>query len=140
MFAGGSLTNGPPTYTVELPISIDLGVKKVTRYYLNLNVYRNLHYQINNKLKVAFKDMVVPFLVGVPPLPAIRLEYDLYLPNRTRRDLMNCVAVVDKFFCDVLTSVGILEDDCIGYLDDIHIRFAGYDKIRPRVVATIIPV
>ena len=43
---------------VTLPISITYGKKKVKKYYLNLNGYRNWHYQISNKLKILFKEQV----------------------------------------------------------------------------------
>lgn len=137
---GGSLQSGPSPIEVALPLSIVMGKKKIKRFYLNMNVYRNLYYQTSNKLKEEFGVLVSPSLVGVPPLSKITLLYTLYLPTKRRADLMNAVVVVDKFFCDVLVKCGVILDDCIGILDKITIKFGGYDKTNPRVVATIFPV
>jgi hypothetical protein len=40
---------------LEMPLAIKLGKKK---YSITLNTYRNLHYQVSNKLKKEYKEIV----------------------------------------------------------------------------------
>ena len=41
-----------------MPTFIEMWVKKKRRYSINLNTYRNLHFQVNNNLKKMYKEMV----------------------------------------------------------------------------------
>jgi len=121
---------------VTLPISITSGSKKIRKRYLNLNQYRNWHYQTSNKIKIAFKEIVRGNL-DFSFLGKIEITYKYYAPDKRKRDLMNVIAVVDKFFQDAL-----VEEDCIATDDtDTVIKitsiYAGVDKDNPRVEATI---
>lgn len=123
-------------WVISLPLSLPIGKKA---FYLNLNGYRNAHFHELNKAKVLFKDHVTPLLAGIPKQQAIRLRYDFYAPTMARRDLMNVIAVVDKFFSDVLPEVGIVDDDHTGIIPEVHCHARGLDKANPRVDVTITP-
>lgn len=122
--------------SVTLPISITSGSKKVKKYYLNLNGYRNWHYQISNKLKILFKEQVRGNL-DFSFLGKIEISYAYYAPDKRKRDLMNVIAVVDKFFQDALVEEGCIVTDDTDTVIKITSIYAGVDKNNPRVEATI---
>jgi len=43
---------------ITMPLHIEFGKKKIRKYYMNINSYRNMHYQISNKLKIEYKKIV----------------------------------------------------------------------------------
>jgi len=121
---------------VTLPISTLFGSKKVKRYYFNLNQYRNWHYQVSNKLKILFKEQVRGNL-DFSFLGQIEITYDYYAPDRRVRDLMNVIAVVDKFFQDALVENGCIATDDTKTVIKIISNYKGTDKENPRIEATI---
>ncbi|GBR74696.1 phage-related protein [Candidatus Termititenax aidoneus] len=74
---------------------------------------------------------------GMKPMQKAVVSYELFAPDRRRRDLLNVIAVVDKFALDVLVSARILPDDNVYRVGYKVIRFAGIDKAAPRVDMTI---
>lgn len=107
--------------TIEIIIDdfVQVGNKKIK---LNLNVYRNLHYQVNNKAKIIFKEKL---LNDYPELSLIRsdsihVNYDIIPNNKQKFDTMNIVSIVDKFFLDALVNIGCIPDD-----DYTHVSY-GY--------------
>lgn len=99
-------------YLLEIEIDdfIQVGNKKIK---LNLNVYRNLHYQVNNKAKIIFKNQL---LVDYPELFHIKANrvnviYKIIRNNDHRFDVMNIISIVDKFFLDALVEIGCIPDD-----------------------------
>ncbi|MDR1114173.1 MAG: hypothetical protein LBL50_03690 [Candidatus Margulisbacteria bacterium] len=67
------------------------------------------------------------------------VSYEFFAPDRRRRDLLNVIAVVDKFALDALVSARILPDDNVYRVEYGIIRFAGIDKEKPRVDMNIRP-
>jgi hypothetical protein len=120
-------------YKLELPIVIQT---KITRYYLNLNQYRNWHYQTNNKIKRTFKDQIEPQL-DFKIKGKCKIEYSYYAPDKRKRDLMNIISVVDKYFQDALVEKGCIEADDTSIVVEIKGTYNGIDKQNPRVEATI---
>jgi len=123
-------------WMIRLPTSLQLS-KRGEPYQLNLNVYRNTHYQTLNKAKVAFSDAVTPLLAGVPVLGCVKLSYRLFVSSKARRDVANICCVVDKFFSDVLASAGKIPDDTWKYLPAVEYVFAGVDPKDPRVEVVV---
>ena len=121
---------------VTLPISITSGSKKIRKRCLNLNQYRNWHYQTSNKLKILFKEQVKGNL-DFSFLGKIEISYVYYAPDKRKRDLMNVIAVVDKFFQDALVEEGCIVTDDTDTVIKITSIYAGVDKNNPRVEATI---
>lgn len=121
---------------ITLPTSITLGKKKVKKVYLNLNGYRNWHYQVSNNVKKLFKEKVrgnLDFCFS----DKIEITYDYYAPDKRKRDLMNVIAVVDKFFQDAMVEEGCIETDDTDTVVRIVSNYKGIDRENPRIEATV---
>lgn len=125
-------------WTLSLPLAVSVGKDKSVR--LNLNVYRNLHHYLNNNAKVAFKELILPKLSGIPRQDKIHLNYVLFTPNAAKRDIMNIGCIVDKFFSDLLTEAKVIDDDHGDIVVSASFSFGGIDRANPRVDVTIYPV
>ena len=81
---------------------------------LNLNWYRNSHYQALAKAKREF----TPVSIDGQYLKAQKIEihYTFVQADKRRTDAMNWIAVVDKFFCDWLVTNGCIPDDSTKYI------------------------
>ena len=92
------------TFAFVLPCYMAIGAKKVP---LNLNWYRNAHFQVLNKTKQNY------FPVSLETFSAdkIAVDYTLVLNNRKRTDLTNWIAIADKYFLDWLVASGCIPDD-----------------------------
>mgnify|MGYP003557456731 CR=1 FL=1 len=119
---------------IDLPIGIKIGRKN---YALNLNIYRNAHYQTLNKMKVEFSKVIEPELMKLPSFKSINLTYTLYPKTKRLCDIANVCSIVDKFFCDALVNIGKLPDDNYEYLKNITYTFGSIDKDNPRVTVKI---
>lgn len=129
-----------PTYTLVSPLEVIYGAKKdgtEQKFRLNLNQYRNTHYIILNKAKIAYKELMKEQISRLPELSNISLHYTVYTKTKREFDLSNVCSVVDKFFCDALVELGKLPDDNIKYLSQISFSFGGIDKDNPRIEVTI---
>lgn len=94
--------------SIIIPDHVYIGKKK---FYLNMNIYRNAHYQVLNKAKIEFKKMMYPALPIGLNLNKIKVHYTVYYSDKRRFDLMNVVSVVDKFLMDALVEYEIIHDD-----------------------------
>jgi hypothetical protein len=126
-------------YTISVPLSVPV-TKKGRHWHLNLNQYRNTHFQTLNKAKVAFHDIVAPRLKALPRMSAVRLVYTLFPRNNQLCDTNNICSIVDKFFSDTLVSCGIIEDDNFRIVVGSAFEYGEIDKSDPRVEVTIEPV
>ena len=109
-----------------------MGVRKIKRYHLNLNQYRNWHFQVSNKLKVTYKEIISPQLVDLS-FKKIELKFTLYKSSKRKVDRSNVLTVHEKFFCDALVETGCIEDDNDEFLEATHYYSGGIDKENPRV-------
>jgi len=128
----GTKNSGKNSYVkYSLPLFIETGVKKKKKNYLNLNIYRNMPFHLNNNMKKAMKEIVKE----VCPeffFNEFELEYTLYLPDQRKRDISNVCTVIDKFQCDALTELGYIIDDNYDYLKKVTYSFGGIDVDNPR--------
>lgn len=92
-----------PTITFKLPCYATVGRRRVS---LTLNWYRNAHYQQSNAVKAQYAPCGGSFRAN-----QIRIHYTLVLDNDRRTDVMNWIAVADKFFCDWMVKAGMIPDD-----------------------------
>ncbi len=99
------------------------------KYNLSMNTYRNLHYQISNKLKKQVSDYMMQFRFKLYTKP-IKINYTLYFKDKVKRDLLNFVAVVDKFALDSLVERGVLEDDNYNYVVGYTVTYGGKKEIN----------
>lgn len=108
---------------------------------LNFNVYRNLHFVLKNQIKVIFKDIVLNALNGdiieKGVFPPYRFTYTLFQASNRSTDVANVLSIVDKFACDALTSLLIIEDDNHKILSEVIYRYGGVDKENPRAELSI---
>jgi len=129
---------------INLPLYLILPRKRVKskRFSLNLNIYRNTHFQVLNQAKKIFAGYVLNYLTSAcfakPFINGpVALEYTLYWPSKKRVDLSNVISVIDKFSQDALQEIGILRDDNVDYIKRVSSEFGGIDKENPRCVLKI---
>lgn len=93
-----------------IPARLQVGNKI---FALNLNTYRNAHFQTLNNAKKNFKVLLYN---TYPEILLIRAEsvivqYQLTPHNKKLFDTQNIVSIVDKFFLDALVEAGTIPDD-----------------------------
>ena len=120
-----------------LYILIPYKTKPNIKWYLNLNKYRNTHFQILNKTKIAYKEYMAPQLEALPVFTKVALNLHIYARDKRLFDLDNIASVHLKFFQDALVQSGRIPDDSYIYIPEIHIYFEKVDKLNPRVVIII---
>lgn len=125
-------------YKLVCPIYIDLGRKT---YSLNINGYRNWHYIIQNKLKIAFKEYMKDQLLLLPKLnQGIEINLGLYLPSTRDADIPNYECIVMKFLLDAMKEYGIIEDDNFTIVSKGSWQFLGIDRDNPRAEINIFEI
>lgn len=102
-------------------------------FVLNLNIYRNTHYQILNKAKANYKELIQKQLEGLSIEPPVSITYIYYPPDNRRSDLGNVLPVHAKFFEDALVEYGCLPDDNYRIINKVTFEFGSVDKDNPRV-------
>lgn len=136
-----------------LPTSITFPRKTMSdkKYMLNLNVYRNLNYIVNNQMKAAFFSLIredTPYGPGpkgcicpgnMPPTP-YRFTYTLFQESKRKTDVANVCCVVAKFAEDSLVALGVIPDDNHTVIPETIYRYGGVDRLNPRVELTIEPI
>ena len=89
-----------------LPCYIYIGNKKVS---LNINWYRNAHFQVSNKIKQAYN----PITFSMFKAEKIKIDYTFVWNSNRKTDFMNWIAIADKYFLDWLVTCECIPDDCI---------------------------
>jgi len=121
----------------DVPLSIETGVKKKKKHYLNLNLYRNMPFHLNNNLKKSMKKLVIDLGLSFK-YDKFTLHYVLYLPDNRKRDISNVCCIVDKYVCDALVENGNVPEDNYEHLEKIHYHFGGVDIDNPRCVVYVV--
>lgn len=116
---------------IMAPVTIPISKNKSLA--LNLNVYRNAHFQSLNKAKVNFKEALREQIEPIKPMTRCTVRYVLFVGSRRLTDVANVCTVVDKFFMDAMVEFGKLPDDNYEHLPKVIYEFGGYDKVNPRV-------
>ena len=122
-------------WTIQLPLRVPISKKKF--FHLNLNQYRNAHFQVLDKAKKAFTKQMKPLLQGIPKLEKLALEYTLYPGTAQLCDTNNILSIEDKFFSDSLVEHGVLADDNYKFIADSRFLFGHIDRENPRVEVVI---
>lgn len=83
------------------------------KFALNLNEYRNAHFQVLNKAKIIFKEQLFYSYPELKKIKANNLTVEYFIERNDNRifDIMNVLSIVDKFFMDALVEIGCLPDD-----------------------------
>ena len=135
-----TITNEAGLQRYYSPIQVILPRKtkadKIIR--LNLNVYRNLHYRINNDSKVMYNILMMDQLTGVKLDTPITISWQLQLKGQRIVDSMNIYSIVSKFFLDALVQFKCIEDDSDKYIRDNVFKKTQYNCKKSQVVIDII--
>lgn len=119
---------------VILPLFLEEG--KTRKKWLTLNNYRNWHYQVSNNLKRKFK-LAIQSELDFKFSGKIIIDYKYYAPNQRKRDLMNVISVIDKFFQDAMVEKGCIEADDISIVIEVNSKYMGIDRNNPRLEVII---
>ena len=122
---------------LTLPLYVDLSRKKgkPKRVYLNLNIYRNTHFHINNEIKQVVKRNIWDQLSEMEDTyltTPVKVTVTLYTFDKRDRDLGNICPIVQKFCDDAVVEFGSLPDDSVKYIKRIEYVFGGVDTNNPR--------
>ena len=121
-------------FRLSLPLYITTGVRKKVTHYLNFNRVLGMHFQVRNQVKRLFTEQVLTQLYDCPKFEnQIKITYTVYKPSRRRYDVMNVVAIIDKFFQDALVVHGKIEDDDYKVVPMVTGIHGGIDKENARV-------
>jgi len=125
--------------TVESPLFVMLPrkTKKDRKVFLNLNVYRNLHYHVNSDIKLMYNEIMKERLC-FEILGTFALEFVLFKKSNLELDRSNILCIVEKFFCDALIFHGCIQDDNDKIIKKTTYETGGVDKENPRVEIKII--
>lgn len=122
-----------PMY-VELPRK----TKKDLNVWLNMNRFMNLHFLVKNNAKKVFFEVMRDQLEGVKIDTPVNITYQLFSPDKRKRDKMNAIAVVSKFLLDAITHYGCWEDDNDEFVKTETLLPTVYDKGNGRIEVTIV--
>ena len=133
-------------FMVDSPTKILIRVNKRDGkkkfFTLDINYYRNAHYTILNTAKQLYKDIMIPLLMKSDShlirMNKIEISYQLIAPNNRAFDIMNIIAIVDKFFQDVLVDMGIIQKDTWKFVRYIEALPIIIDKDLPEMICRII--
>lgn len=122
----------PGEIVVNMPLYIEKSGKK---RHLNLNNYRNWHYQVSNYLKQQYKAIVNNEMQAYKliRLKKIRLTFTLYKGDKRKVDRANVLSIHEKFFCDAIVELGFIQDDNDSFIESTHYYSGDIDKLNPRV-------
>jgi len=126
------------SYIITAPLVIVLSKKN--KFSINLNQYRNAHYQTLNRAKVIYKETIADQLIMLPEFTKIVLDIWLYPSSNRVHDLDNSLSIQCKFFLDALVEAKRIPDDNYKYVPQIHLHFGEIDKENPRAEIEITEV
>jgi hypothetical protein len=122
-------------HIVTLPTFIQVSNK--TRFSINLNQYRNSHFQILNKAKVLFLEQVRDQIQALPHFKRLAISYTIYPRTRQLCDVSNICSIADKFFCDAMKELGRIDDDNYQVVLGTQYLFGEVDPQNPRIEARL---
>jgi Holliday junction resolvase RusA-like endonuclease len=116
-----------------LYVMLERKTKPDKKIFVNMNTYRNLHFQINNKVKIKYKESVKEQLKGVTIKTPVEITYKVYKARNNKLDKMNVVSVTSKYLLDAITELGCWTDDNDDFVKTETIMPTEVDREKPRV-------
>jgi|TARA_R110000744_G_scaffold2627_3_gene10461 Holliday junction resolvase RusA-like endonuclease len=116
-----------------LYIVLERKTKPDKKIFVNMNTYRNLHFQINNQVKVKYKELLKEQLVGVKIKTPVEITYKVYKARNNNLDKMNVVSITSKYLLDAITEFGCWTDDNDDFVKTETIMPTELDRDKPRV-------
>jgi len=104
---------------------------------INFNEARLMNRFTYPKVKKAFAEIAREQVQWKIYQWQIKVVYNLYYKN-IQSDVTNWIAVVDKFFLDVLQKEGCIPDDNVQHVIETVARVIEQDRDNPRVEVSII--
>jgi len=127
------------TMYFEFSAPLKVTKTKTKDFILNLNNYRNAHYQVLNKTKVEFcnyMDERYPDEYEKAP-GQVKTTYTVFAASKRKFDLPNVCSIVQKYFEDWMTHKGILATDDVTVITKCEYAYGGIDIDDPRVDITV---
>lgn len=121
---------------IILPLAVPV-TKGGKLFWVNLNQYRNAHYQTLNKAKIRFKDEIESQILALPYLHEIAITYTFHPGKGIIADTNNVCAIQDKFFCDALVDLKRIKNDTREHILGTQFLPGDRDVDYPRVEAKI---
>jgi len=119
-----------------LAVYLPRKTKADRKIILNLNVYRNLHYIVNNQAKQIYCEQMQEQLEGLK-FNKISLVFKLFKGSKRLVDRANIYSIQEKFFSDALVYWGVILDDNDEYTKQSIYLPVEYDKLNPCVEISI---
>ena len=123
---------------VPMYVELHRKTKKNLNVWLNMNRFMNLHFLVKNNAKKVFFEVMRDQLEGVKIDTPVNITYQLFSPDKRKRDKMNAIAVVSKFLLDAITHYGCWEDDNDEFVKTETLLPTVYDKGNGRIEVTIV--
>lgn len=122
-----------------IPIVFNRCKTKKRNFWLNLNNYtqvaKNVHGR--NATKKMYAELIQSDIKHLKPITGqFKVTYTIYrdyVRKPVLFDIGNVGAIVDKYFCDVLTEAGIIVDDNYNYLKEVTFKYGGKGETRAEV-------
>lgn len=124
---------------IKLVIPIYANISKTKKTMVGMNGYRNWHFQTECKLKKHYHEIVFEQLKNFKSVKfcnKIKTKYRLFYKNENS-DMMNVIAVIDKYILDALQLAKVISDDNVKNYVKCSIEIAECDKKNPRVEVEI---
>jgi hypothetical protein len=123
---------------ITAPLKVPKTKKK--DFILNLNNYRNTHFQTLNKTKINYKALLKQQIGQLSNFNKVIVEYKIFPQSRRRTDIGNVASVHQKFFEDAFVEFGKIVDDSYDHVLMSLQSFGEVDKHNPRVEIRIIEI
>ena len=124
---------------IKLPLFVRTAKSiKGKKYRINLNYYRNWHFQQSNTIKKKFCENLEPELKGLKLKTPIKINFVLYKGSKRKIDRANILSIMEKFFCDALVNYECIGDDSDSFIEETNYRTGGIDRYDPRCEIEII--
>lgn len=120
---------------VTLPVYYELVYKTKPNKTLlvGLNMYRNAHFHLQNKVKQHYAAIVTNQVTGSTPIVGrFRVSYTYYYKSSVS-DLGNVCSLSSKVLLDALQELNLIQQDNVQYCIEEVYRVGGLDKLNPRV-------
>ena len=120
-------------YKLELPIYYTVSEKKIL---VGMNWYRNAHNFLSDRAKKHYCSLIKNQLWYLDKehikIDRYNIKYKLYTGSN-RPDMMNIVAVIDKYAQDAIKDAGLTIDDSVKHNRKVSVEFVEVDKNNPRI-------
>lgn len=123
-------------FRLTLPLKIHINKRKT--WTLNLNQYRNAHHHVLSSAKKKYSKHVKELILekyGLKPpkfKKPVCIYFIYYHGSKVRVDTANPCSIIDKFFCDAVTDMGIWPDDNAKWVKASIYQWGGVDTLNPR--------